>query len=80
MSVRLLKYLWLTWLLHFSMHIPALTSQLSAVDLHKVDAVFNKAWRWPLTSHIPDSVDLIKQSGKHFFTIILLFIIIIEFI
>ena len=45
--------------------LPALAAQLSADDLRKVDAVFNKARRWQLTSHTPYSADLIEQCDKH---------------
>ena len=47
--------------------MPALAGQLSADDLRKVDAVFNKARRWQLTSHTPCSADLIEQCDKHLF-------------
>ena len=37
----------------FQYALPALVGQLAADDLRKVDAVFNKARRWQLTSHTP---------------------------
>ena len=37
----------------FQYALPALVGQLLADDLHKVDAVFNKARSWQLTSHNP---------------------------
>ena len=51
----------------FQYALPAFAGQLSADDLHKVDAVFSKAWRWQLTSHTPNSADLIEQCDKHLF-------------
>ena len=51
----------------FQYALPALAGQLSADDLRKVDAVFNKARRWQLTSHTPYSADLIEQCDKHLF-------------
>ena len=42
--------------------LPALAGQLSADDLRKGDAGFNKARRWQLTSRTPYSADLIEQS------------------
>ena len=51
----------------FQYALPALAGQLSADDLHKVEAVFNKARRWQLTSHTPYSADLIEQCDKHLF-------------
>ena len=51
----------------FQYALPALTGQLSANDLRKVDAVFNKAWRWQLTSHTPYPAVLIEQCDKHLF-------------
>ena len=36
--------------------LPALARQLSADDLQRVDAVFNKARRWQLTSIVQNSV------------------------
>ena len=49
--------------------LPALAGKLSADDLYKVDAVFNKVRRWQLTSHRPtlNSADLIEQCDKHLF-------------
>ena len=44
----------------FQYALPALAGQLSADDLHKVDAVFRKARRWQLTSHTLYSADLIE--------------------
>ena len=49
----------------FQYALPVLAGQLSADDLHKVDAVFYKACRWQLTSHTPNSADLIEQCDKH---------------
>ena len=51
----------------FQYALPALAGQLSADDLHKVDAVFNKGRRWQLTSCTPYSADLIEQCDKHLF-------------
>ena len=51
----------------FQYALPALAGQLSADDLCIVDAVFSKAWRWQLTSHMPNSADLIEQCDKHLF-------------
>ena len=51
----------------FQYTLPALADQLSADDLHKVAAVFNKACRWQLTFHTPNSADLIEQCDKHLF-------------
>ena len=51
----------------FQCALPALAGQLSADDRRKVYAVFNKARRWQLTSHISYSVDLIEQCDKHLF-------------
>ena len=42
----------------FQSALPAHAGQLSADDLRKVDAVFNKTGRWQLKSHTPDSADL----------------------
>ena len=53
----------------FQYVLPSLAGQLSADDLLKVDAVFNKAERWQLTSRTPYSADLIEQCGKHLFRI-----------
>ena len=55
----------------FQYALPALAGQLSADDLHKVDAVFNKARRWQLTSHTQNSADLIKHCDKHLFRAVL---------
>ena len=52
----------------FQYALPALASQLSTDDLPKVDAVFNKARRWQLTSHTPYSADLIAQCDKHLYS------------
>ena len=49
----------------FQYVLPALTGQISADDLHKVDPVFNKARRSQRTSHTPNSADLIEQCDKH---------------
>ena len=49
----------------FQYALPALSGQLSADYLRKVDALFNKARRWQLTSHTPYSADLIEQCDKH---------------
>ena len=43
----------------FQYALPALAGQLSADDLRKVDAEFNKARKWQLTSHTPYSAVLI---------------------
>ena len=51
----------------FQYALPALAGQLSADDLHKVDAVFSKARRWQLTSHTSNSADLIEQCDKQLF-------------
>ena len=51
----------------FQYALPVLAGQLSADDLHKVEAVFSKAHRWQLTSHTPNSADLIEQCDKHLF-------------
>ena len=51
----------------FQYALPALAGQLSADDLRKVDAVFNKARRWQLTSYTLYSADLIEQCDKHLF-------------
>ena len=51
----------------FQYALPVLAGQLSADDLRTVDAVFNKARRWQLTSHNPYSADLIEQCDKHLF-------------
>ena len=51
----------------FQYVLPAFAGQLSADDLCKVDAVFNKARRLQLTSHTPYSADLIEQCDKHLF-------------
>ena len=51
----------------FQYALPALAGQLSADDLQIVDAVFSKACRWQLTSHTPNSADLIEQCDKHLF-------------
>ena len=55
----------------FQYVLPALTVQLSADDLHKVDAVFIKAHRWQLTSHTPNTADLIEQYDKCLFQAVL---------
>ena len=55
----------------FQYALPALTGQISADDLRKVDAVFNKARRWQLTSYTPYSADLIEQCDKHLFRVAL---------
>ena len=54
-------------LARFQYALPALAGQLSADDLRNVDAVFNKARRWQLTSLTPYSADLIEQCDKHLF-------------
>ena len=51
----------------FQYALPALAGQTAADDLHKVDAVFSKARRWQLTSHTPNSGNLIEQCDKHLF-------------
>ena len=51
----------------FQYALSALAGQLSAEYLRKLDAVFNKAWKWQLTLHTPYSVDLIEQCDKHLF-------------
>ena len=51
----------------FQYTLLALAGQLSADFLRKVDAVFNKARRWQLTSYTPYSADLIEQCDKHIF-------------
>ena len=51
----------------FQYSSPELAGQFSADDLRKVDAVFNKARRWQLTSHTPYAADLIEQCDKHLF-------------
>ena len=51
----------------FQYTLPALAGQLSADDLRKVDAVFNKALKWQLTSNTPYSAALIEQCDKHLF-------------
>ena len=56
----------------FQYALPALAGQLSPDDLHKVDAVFNKARRWQLTSHTHYSADLIEQCDKHLFRVALI--------
>ena len=45
----------------FQYSLPALAGQLSADDLHKVDAVFSKIRRWQPQSHTPYSADLIEK-------------------
>ena len=50
----------------FSCHQP-LNLGLQISHTCKVDAVFNKARRWQLTSHTPYSADLIEQCYKHLF-------------
>ena len=55
----------------FQYTLPALAGQLSADNLRKVDAVFNKARRWQLTSHTLYSADLIEQCDKHLFRVAL---------
>ena len=51
----------------FQYTLPALAGQLSADDLHKVEDVFNKARRWQLTFHTPNSAHLLEQCDKRLF-------------
>ena len=51
----------------FQYALPALAGQLLADDLHKADDLFTKARRWQLTSHTPNSANLIEQCNKHLF-------------
>ena len=48
----------------FQYALPALAGQLSADDLHKLDAVFSIVRIWQLTSHTSNSADLIEQCNK----------------
>ena len=61
-ATRVFMALVVVW---FQYVLPALAGQLSADDVCKVDAVFNKTRRLQLTSHTHYSADLIEQCDKH---------------
>ena len=68
LNVSGLTQIFMAWVVaRFQYLLPALSGQLLADDLHKVDAVFSKARRWQLTSHTPNSANLIEQCDKHLF-------------
>ena len=48
----------------FQCALPALADQHFSDNLHKVDALFNKAHRWQLTFNFQNSADLIEQRDK----------------
>ena len=48
----------------FHYALPAIAGQTSMNDLHRIDAVFAKAFRWQLTSIVPSAADVVDNADK----------------
>ena len=48
----------------FHYALPAITGQILVNDLHRIDAIFAKAFRWQLTSIVPSAADIVDNAGK----------------
>ena len=51
----------------FQYALPAIAGQISVNDLHRVDAVFSKAFWWQLTSIVPSEADIVDNADKKLF-------------
>ena len=53
----------------FHYALPAISGQISVNDLHKIDAVFAKAFRWQLTSIVLSAADIVDNADKNYSTL-----------
>ena len=51
----------------FHYALPAIAGQILVSDLHRIDAVFAKAFRWQHTSIVPRAADIVDNADKKLF-------------
>ena len=53
----------------FHYALPAIAGQISVNGLHRIDAVFAKAFRWQRTSRVPSAADIVVNAIKNYSTL-----------